>query len=193
MRRAAEDRAGAVAHQHEIGDHDRQLPVRIERMGRRQAGVVAQLLGLLDLGFGRADAAAFGDEGGELGDRFSPVPASADDPATAPRKLAPNSVSGRVVNTSSFSPFDRSNWKRRPSRAADPVLLHQPDFFRPAVQRVERRPAIRRRNAVILKNHCDSLRRSTSAPERQPRPSITCSLASTVMSTGSQFTSASLR
>ena len=47
--------------------------------------------------------------------------------------------------------------------------------------------------SVILKNHCDSLRRSTIAPERQPRPSITCSLASTVMSTGSQFTSASPR
>src|SRR3546814_949025 len=42
--------------------------------------------------------------------------------------------------------------------------------------------------AVILKNHCDSLRRSIAAPERQPRPSMTCSLASTVWSTGSQFT-----
>ena len=29
---------------------------------------------------------------------------------------------------------------------------------------------------------------STTAPERQPRPSTTCSLASTVWSTGSQFT-----
>ena len=38
-----------------------------------------------------------------------------------------------------------------------------------------------------------SLRRSTGAPERQPLPSITCSLASTVMSTGSQLTSLSLR
>ena len=42
--------------------------------------------------------------------------------------------------------------------------------------------------AVILKNHWVSSRCSTKAPERQPRPSITCSLASTVWSTGSQFT-----
>ena len=41
---------------------------------------------------------------------------------------------------------------------------------------------------MILKNHCVSSRCSTSAPERQPRPSITCSLASTVWSTGSQLT-----
>ena len=45
----------------------------------------------------------------------------------------------------------------------------------------------------ILKNHWVSSRRSTGAPERQPLPSITCSLASTVMSTGSQFTTAALR
>ena len=41
---------------------------------------------------------------------------------------------------------------------------------------------------MILKNHWVSSRCSTSAPERQPRPSITCSLASTVWSTGSQLT-----
>ena len=34
---------------------------------------------------------------------------------------------------------------------------------------------------------------STSAPVRQPRPSMTCSLASTVWSTGSQFTTEFLR
>jgi hypothetical protein len=45
----------------------------------------------------------------------------------------------------------------------------------------------------IRKNHWVSSRRSTGAPERQPLPSITCSLASTVMSTGSQFTTAALR
>ena len=40
---------------------------------------------------------------------------------------------------------------------------------------------------VILKTHWFISRCSTTAPERQPRPSITCSLASTVMSTGSQL------
>jgi len=45
-------------------------------------------------------------------------------------------------------------------------------------------------NALILKNHWLSSRRSTSAPYLQPLPSISGSLASTVMSTGSQFTTA---
>ena len=45
----------------------------------------------------------------------------------------------------------------------------------------------------MRKNHWLSLRLSTTAPERQPRPSITCSLASTVWSTGSQLTQPSLR
>jgi hypothetical protein len=43
------------------------------------------------------------------------------------------------------------------------------------------------------KNHWLSSFFSTGAPERQPRPSITCSLASTVPSTGSQLTQLSLR
>ena len=40
---------------------------------------------------------------------------------------------------------------------------------------------------VIFKNHCESRRRSTMAPERHPRPSTTCSLARTVFSSGSQL------
>ena len=65
-------------------------------------------------------------------------------------------------------------------RTADPVLLHQPHFFRPAVERVERVEQLLCEYSVIFKNHCVSSRCSTIAPERQPRPSITCSLASTV-------------
>ena len=58
--------------------------------------------------------------------------------------FAPNNVSGRVVKISSslslFGVVAGSSAKRTQQafRAADPVLLHQPDFFRPAVERVER-------------------------------------------------------
>ena len=58
--------------------------------------------------------------------------------------LAPNNVSGRVVKiSSSLSPLGRRLRIEREADqqafgAADPVLLHQPDFFRPAVERVER-------------------------------------------------------
>jgi hypothetical protein len=47
--------------------------------------------------------------------------------------------------------------------------------------------------AVMRKKYIGISRFSTSAPVRQPRPSITCSLASTVWSTGSQFTTPVLR
>ena len=43
-------------------------------------------------------------------------------------------------------------------------------------------------NFVILKNHCDSFFLSTIAFDLQPLPSITCSFAKTVFSTGSQLT-----
>ena len=62
VRRAAEDRAGAVIHQDEIGDIDRQLPAWIERMQRANAGVEADLLGLVDHFLGGAVPLAFVDE-----------------------------------------------------------------------------------------------------------------------------------
>ena len=58
--------------------------------------------------------------------------------------LAPNKVSGRVVKiSSSLSPFGvgagiEHEADQQAFRAADPVLLHQPDLVRPAVERVER-------------------------------------------------------
>ena len=65
VRRAAEDRAGAVIHQDEVGDVDRQRPIRIERMDGLDAGVEALLLGGLDDLLRGAVALALGDELGE--------------------------------------------------------------------------------------------------------------------------------
>src|SRR5205807_9880550 len=42
--------------------------------------------------------------------------------------------------------------------------------------------------AVMRKNHCSSSRATTVVPQRQQAPSTTCSLASTVSSTGHQLT-----
>ena len=53
----AEDRAGAVIHQDEIGDPDRHLPVGVQRMARAQPGVDAQFLRLFN-GFFRGAALA---------------------------------------------------------------------------------------------------------------------------------------
>ena len=48
MGRAAENRAGAVFHEHEIRDIDRQGPALDEGVRRDEAGVEALLLGPLD-------------------------------------------------------------------------------------------------------------------------------------------------
>src|SRR4029453_9338957 len=46
---------------------------------------------------------------------------------------------------------------------------------------------------VILQNHCSSSRISTIESQRQQRPSMTCSLASTVLQLGHQLTLERLR
>ncbi len=62
MARHRHDRAGAVIHQHEIGDLDRQVLAR-ERMRNVQPGVETQLFRRLQLRRGRAARAALLDEG----------------------------------------------------------------------------------------------------------------------------------
>src|SRR3546814_14005945 len=63
VRRAAEDGAAAILHQHEVGDIDRQLHVRQEGMPGLQAGVETPLLGGRYRFFAGAEAVALGDEG----------------------------------------------------------------------------------------------------------------------------------
>ena len=84
MRGTAENRAGAVIHQHEIRDMDRQRPVGIERMGDAQAGVVAEFLGRLDRRFRRAARLAVADEGGEPLGPSRRASSPADVPARSP-------------------------------------------------------------------------------------------------------------
>ena len=83
----------------------------------------------------------------------------------------------------------RSSMKRTQQafRAADPVLLHQAHLVRPAVERVERGQQV---FGVVadLEEPLVEIALLDRRAARQPRPSITCSLASTVWSTGSQLT-----
>ena len=66
VRRAAEDGAGAVFHQHEIGDIDRQLPGRIKWMDRADAGVETLLFSGVDDLLRGADPFDLCDELGKL-------------------------------------------------------------------------------------------------------------------------------
>ena len=109
------------------------------------------------------------------------------------QKLAPNRVSGRVVKTSSRSarPAMRKRITAPSDRPIQFACMARTDSgqrSRPASESSRSSAKSEMRNI-----HCGRLRRSTSAPDRQPLPSITCSLASTVRSTGSQFTCASAR
>ena len=89
-----------------------------------------------------AGLAAFGDEGGEAGIAGRPARRPADGRATSATNEAPNSVSGRVVKTSSCR-VARGRRARRttraPSERADPVLLHQAHLRR-ASGRASSRP-----------------------------------------------------
>ena len=116
--------------------------------------------------------------------------------AATARKDMPNSVSGRVVKTSTSScpATGASRAKRTRAPSLRPIQFDCMVRTRSG-QRSSPFSASSSSgaNLVIEKNHWLSERFSTGAPERQPRPSITCSLASTVLSTGSQLTQDSLR
>ena len=59
---AAENRAGAVVHQNEIGDIDRKFPIGIKRVYRLDAGVEAQFFRSLYFGLRRTHAVTLLDE-----------------------------------------------------------------------------------------------------------------------------------
>ena len=103
--------------------------------------------------------------------------------------MAPYSVSGRVVNTVTGSSRPSIvNCTSAPSLR--PIQLrcisstgsgHLPSS---AAMSSSSRSAY----SVILKYHWVRTRRTTSEPQRSHLPAITCSLASTVWSTGHQLT-----
>ncbi len=167
VRRAAEDGAGAVVHQDEIRHIDRQLPVRIERMDRLDAGVEAQLLGLVDQLLRGAGALAFGDEGGERRilrgrRRGQRMIGRQRHELRAEQRVGPG---GEDLELALAARRGRRRIEREADqqalRAADPVALHQPHLFRPALEPVERARADPAAKSVILKNHWVSSRCST--------------------------------
>ena len=138
MAGAAENGAGAVVHQHEIGDVDRQALVRDQRIDAAQAGIETELFRLLDRFFAGAGLGAFGDEflqvgtgRGEFGcqrmircDRHE---------AGAEQGVRTRGEDLERVMTALDREADQS-----PLGAADPALLHGPDLVRPALQTFQR-------------------------------------------------------
>ena len=143
VRRAAENRAGAVVHQNKVRHIDRQLPVRIERMQRADAGIEAELLGGVDIGLRGAAMPALVDESGELriflrrrrGERMI---GRHRHELGAKQGVRPRGEDFQLAFAVRCGFRIEREAHHQALRTADPVLLHQPDFFRPAVERVER-------------------------------------------------------
>ena len=143
VRRAAEDRAGAVVHQDEICDVDRQLPSWIERMDRLDAGVEALLLGGVDDLLRGAVAFAFRDE---FGERRILRGCGRGERMIGRERHEFGAEQGVVARGEDLElVFSRRRGRRiereadmQSLRAADPVALHDAHFLRPAVEAVER-------------------------------------------------------
>ncbi len=143
VRRAAEDGAGAVVHEHEVRDVDRKRPGRIERVDRLHPGVEAELLGLLDQLLRRAGVLALRDEGGERrilggrGGRKRMVGRERHELRAEQRVVARREDLDLALRVRRGLRVEREA-DEQSLGAADPFLLHEPHFVRPAVESGER-------------------------------------------------------
>jgi len=143
MRGAAKDRAGAVFHQHEIGDVNRYLPVCIERMDRLDAGVETELLGGVDDFLRGAVALRFGDELRQLrvfgGRSLRQRMVRCDrHELCAEQRIRPRRENLQLAFAVRRGGGIEREAHQQAFRTADPVALHQPHLVGPAIQRIER-------------------------------------------------------
>ena len=143
VRGTAEDRAGAVLHQNEIGDVDGKLSTLDHGMRDAHAGIEALLLLRLQFGEARAVTVTFLDErfgfGVRLGDDARKTVIGRD----RQERRAEQRIGTRGEDLDDLDAFRRGTGDRREAdeqslRAPDPVRLHQADFVGPALERVER-------------------------------------------------------
>ena len=117
------------------------------------------------------------------------ISSASGESAAMTKKVAPYSVSGRVVNTVTGS--SRPSTGNRISAPSErPIQFRCISSTRSGQLPSSGAMSDSSRSAysVILKYHWVSSRRITSEPHRSHLPAITCSLASTVWSTGHQLT-----
>ena len=108
--------------------------------------------------------------------------------------VAPNSVSGRVVNTSMSTPSCSSTGNATVAPTLRPIQLRCIVLIDSGQSSRSRSASRRSAYAVICSFHCFNGRRNTGWLPRSLRPSgVTSSLASTVPSAGHQLTIASSR
>ena len=135
---ASEDRAGAVVHQDEIADPNRQLTIRVNRVLHANARINAFLLGLFHRRFGRVHLAAFFNEISEFRVardqlfRNRVIGCHGNKRRAAHRVRAGGIADNRVAAIFAVKrDFD-------PAGFSDPVGLHQFDLGRPVIEAVQR-------------------------------------------------------
>ena len=134
-------RAGAVAHQHEVGDVDRHV-LAGERMDRPVAGGHAALVLGLQLGLGYAALPQFGQKRGQFGIRFGGLQrqrmlASHADEGHAHQGVRACGVDDKLPERGRHIIAVHAELDLKPFAAADPVALHGLDRLRPARQGVQ--------------------------------------------------------
>ncbi len=107
------------------------------------AGVEAELLGRIDLGLRGADLLALGDERGERGIFLSRCGGERmirrdRHEFRAEQRVGPRGENLKLALAARRRCAVEREADQQAFRAADPVFLHQPDFFRPALERIER-------------------------------------------------------
>ena len=138
MRWTSENGTGAVLHQYEIGNIDRQPARLYQWMLHGKAGVETFFLGGFDCGFGRAELGAFGDEGGSVGivltNRHRHWMVGRNGQERGPVEgIRP---CGEDIDAVCCVRPGRGQVEAHPRtfRPADPVLLHQAHAVGPAIQ-----------------------------------------------------------
>ena len=138
--RATEDCAGAVIHQHEIGDPDRETGALDEGMFDSQAGVDAALFGGFNRRFAGAHAAAFGDEFGDGGVGFRQgggelMLGGDGEEGHAKQRVRAGGVNRNIADAGER--FCERELQFGAFAAADPIALHLAHAGGPAVEGFE--------------------------------------------------------
>ncbi len=132
--RTAEDRAGAVLHEHEIGDVDRQHGTLDQGMLAAKAGIEADLLGPLERLLAGRRGRTFGNEAGKPGvvrgepDAQRVIGCDRDEARAEQGVGAGREHLDMIISAADRKPHPGAD------RAADPALLHGADLVRPAIQ-----------------------------------------------------------
>ena len=138
---AAEDRAGAIVHQDEIGDVDGQFPRGVKGVAHAQPGVKAQLLGLFDGLLGGAALAGQRAERGDIGvggfKRLGNRVVGRD----ADETCAHQRVGAGGIDLHLGMAMRRGHHvegELQPARTADPIGLHRLDLGGPVIKPIQR-------------------------------------------------------